>query len=165
MKGPCSPQSVGIGDEELVEATVGALNKVIELDETLEPGVEREELLLKVVNLRIDEGVFDEVWVDEAGEIDSVQVSPAGDAELALVRGRDVINVDVFIDTDSVEVTGDTNEDGLVLVPDLREGDKVDNLEGAVTGDLALEVTLLDGELAEAVRRETFKVEVVVVIV
>jgi hypothetical protein len=61
VKGLCSPQSVGIGDEEPVEATVGALNKVIELDEVLEPGVEREEPLFKVVNVRVDEGVFDEV--------------------------------------------------------------------------------------------------------
>jgi hypothetical protein len=61
VKGPCSPQSVGIGDEELVEATVGVLNKVIVLDEVLVPGVEREGLLFKIVNVRIDEGMFDEV--------------------------------------------------------------------------------------------------------
>jgi hypothetical protein len=163
VKGPCSPQSVGIGDEELVEATVGALNKAIELDEVLEPGAERGELLLKVVNVRIDEGVFDEAWVDEAGATDSVQVSSAGDTEPAVARGGEVINVDVFI---GVEVTGDTHEDGLALVPELREeGDEVDNPEGAVTGELASEVTLLNVELAEAVRREAFKVEVVVVVV
>jgi hypothetical protein len=94
-----------------------------------------------------------------------VQVSPAWDAELAAVRGRGVINADVFIDIGLVEVTGNTHEDGLALVPELREGDEVDNPEGAVTGELALEVTLLDGEPAEAVRRETFKVEVFVVVV
>jgi len=73
-----------------------------------------------------------------------------------------MINVDEFIDVGLVEVTGDTHEDELALVPDLKEeGDEVDNPEGAVTGESASEVTLHDAELAEAIGREAFKVEVV----
>lgn len=54
VKGPCSPHSVGVGDGELMEEAVVALNEDIELDEVLKPRIEREALIVKVVNVRID---------------------------------------------------------------------------------------------------------------
>lgn len=75
-----------------------ALSTVTELVEVLELERESEALLIKVVNIRIDEVGVDDVGDDEVGAIDSVHVSSAGDVRLAELGRTEVVKVDLVID-------------------------------------------------------------------
>ena len=108
VKGPCCPQSVGAGDEELVDEPVVALSAVMEL-----AGVPELEVV-KVVNVRTDEVDVDDARVDEVGTTDPVHVSSATDVEFRGLKVTGVVEADTIIDASSYEVAGDTNEDVLV---------------------------------------------------
>jgi len=132
---PCSPQTVGSGDEELVEAVV-ALSEVMGLAEAL---------LIKVVNVRIDEFGVDDIEDDEVGAIDSVHVSSAGGAELAELGMTEVVEIDVFIDVDLAAIAEDAPDEEPELIAKLKEGreDEVEKPEEVVLAGLALNVILL----------------------
>jgi hypothetical protein len=100
VKAPCSPQSVGSGDMGLVDEAVVALSTVMELAEVLKLKVESEALLIKVVNVRINEVGVGDVRDDEVGAIDSVHVSSGRDVEFAEFGRTEVVKVDVVVDVD-----------------------------------------------------------------
>jgi hypothetical protein len=98
VKAPCSPQSVGSGDVGLVDEAVVALGAVMELAEVLKLKVESEAVLIKVVNVRIDEVGVGDVRDDEVGVIDSVHVSSGRDVEFAELGRTEVVKVEVVVD-------------------------------------------------------------------
>jgi hypothetical protein len=167
VKAPCSPQTVGFGNEELVDEAVVALTTAMELIDVLELNIESEGLLIKVVNVRIDEATVDDVRINEVGVIDSVRVSSARDAELAEIGRREVVDVEVVIDIDSDKVAENTPEEEPVLVSEFGEGggDDVGKPEEVVTAELALDGTLLEAELAKVGSSEVVNVDVVAIVV
>lgn len=167
MKAPCSPQTVGSGDEELVDEAVVALNEVMELAEALELEVGSEALLIKVVNVRIDEFGVGDVEDDEVGAIDSVHVSSARDAELAELGTTEVVEIEVFIDVDLAAIAEDAPDKEPELIAKLKEEreDEVEKPEEVVLAGLALDVILLWAELATVGEKEVVEVEVIVVVV
>lgn len=68
-----------------------ALRAVMELAEVLELEMTREALLIRVLNVKIDEFGVADVEADE-GAMDCVTVSSAGDVELAVVGRSEVVN-------------------------------------------------------------------------
>jgi hypothetical protein len=89
VKEPYSPQAVGCADEEVMDEVAVALNAVTELGEVL---------LIRVVNVRIDEVVVEVAVDNELAATDSVHVSSAGDVGLAELGWTEVVDPDVDID-------------------------------------------------------------------
>lgn len=98
VKAPCSPQTVGVADEEVMDEAVVALSAVTELEERLELEGETEALLIKVVNVRIDEVGVNDGGDDEGVAIISVNVSSARDVGPTELGRTEEVKADVAVD-------------------------------------------------------------------